>query len=200
MRWVSANGYRLYHPIAGTPLSWRARNFIVLVYDHAEQLISLVKGISTLIARWNIQYIKNNAFSDPISSCVAKLNAKEAKMSGLEPQTFWQRCVSHFTAASPIQAQVPLPIEKLSCQIKANKTDYRPIVLVCCGSFNPPTYMHLRLFELAKDHLKEACHCSWLLAADFAAQGSRGPNGSSYLHIELYYRRAMMSGVVICLL
>ena len=27
----------------------------------------------------------------------------------------------------------------------------RAIVLVACGSYNPPTYMHLRLFERAKD-------------------------------------------------
>ena len=26
-------------------------------------------------------------------------------------------------------------------------------ILISCGSFNPPTIMHLRLFELAKDHL-----------------------------------------------
>ena len=26
-------------------------------------------------------------------------------------------------------------------------------VLLACGSFNPPTNMHLRLFELARDHL-----------------------------------------------
>jgi len=26
-------------------------------------------------------------------------------------------------------------------------------VLLACGSFNPPTNMHLRLFEIAKDHL-----------------------------------------------
>jgi nicotinamide mononucleotide adenylyltransferase len=27
------------------------------------------------------------------------------------------------------------------------------VVLVSTGSFNPPTYMHLRMFELAKDAL-----------------------------------------------
>lgn len=27
------------------------------------------------------------------------------------------------------------------------------VVLLACGSFNPPTNMHLRMFELAKDHL-----------------------------------------------
>jgi len=31
-------------------------------------------------------------------------------------------------------------------------------ILISCGSFNPPTIMHLRLFELAKDHLKG---CGW---------------------------------------
>ncbi|KAL3270078.1 hypothetical protein HHI36_009136 [Cryptolaemus montrouzieri] len=27
------------------------------------------------------------------------------------------------------------------------------IVLLACGSFNPPTNMHLRMFEIARDHL-----------------------------------------------
>lgn len=27
------------------------------------------------------------------------------------------------------------------------------VVLLACGSFNPITNMHLRLFELAKDHM-----------------------------------------------
>ncbi|XP_026729558.1 nicotinamide/nicotinic acid mononucleotide adenylyltransferase 1 [Trichoplusia ni] len=30
---------------------------------------------------------------------------------------------------------------------------YGKIVLMACGSFSPPTYMHLRLFELAKDYI-----------------------------------------------
>lgn len=29
------------------------------------------------------------------------------------------------------------------------------VVLLACGSFNPITNMHLRLFELAKDYLHE---------------------------------------------
>ena len=28
------------------------------------------------------------------------------------------------------------------------------VILLACGSFNPPTNMHLRLFELARDHLR----------------------------------------------
>ena len=28
------------------------------------------------------------------------------------------------------------------------------VIFLACGSFNPPTIMHLRLFELAKDHFR----------------------------------------------
>ena len=30
----------------------------------------------------------------------------------------------------------------------------RTVALLSCGAFNPPTIMHLRLFELARDHFK----------------------------------------------
>jgi nicotinic acid mononucleotide adenylyltransferase len=29
------------------------------------------------------------------------------------------------------------------------------IVVVACGSFSPPTYLHLRMFEMAKDEILE---------------------------------------------
>ncbi|XP_052771796.1 nicotinamide/nicotinic acid mononucleotide adenylyltransferase 1-like isoform X2 [Mya arenaria] len=32
----------------------------------------------------------------------------------------------------------------------------KKVVLLACGSFNPPTNMHLRMFELAKDHLQRS--------------------------------------------
>ena len=31
----------------------------------------------------------------------------------------------------------------------------QPVVLLACGSFNPPTIAHLRMFELAADALRE---------------------------------------------
>ncbi|XP_064487052.1 nicotinamide/nicotinic acid mononucleotide adenylyltransferase 1-like isoform X2 [Ornithodoros turicata] len=34
----------------------------------------------------------------------------------------------------------------------------RKVVLVACGSFNPITNMHLRMFELARDHLRSTCN------------------------------------------
>ncbi|EIW65759.1 hypothetical protein TREMEDRAFT_35987, partial [Tremella mesenterica DSM 1558] len=31
-----------------------------------------------------------------------------------------------------------------------------PLVIVACGSFSPPTYLHLRMFEMAKDEILES--------------------------------------------
>lgn len=30
-----------------------------------------------------------------------------------------------------------------------------PLVLVACGSFSPVTYLHLRMFEMARDYIKQ---------------------------------------------
>ena len=37
------------------------------------------------------------------------------------------------------------------------------VIFLACGSFNPPTNMHLRLFELAKDHFRERLPLSTVL-------------------------------------
>lgn len=34
-------------------------------------------------------------------------------------------------------------------------SDKQPIVLVACGSFNPITYHHLRMFEMANDFVRQ---------------------------------------------
>jgi nicotinamide mononucleotide adenylyltransferase len=46
------------------------------------------------------------------------------------------------------QQQQQLPTDKLACHrhVPPPRT---PAVLVSCGSFNPPTVMHMRMFELA---------------------------------------------------
>ncbi|KAL9275313.1 Nicotinamide/nicotinic acid mononucleotide adenylyltransferase-like protein [Drosera capensis] len=58
------------------------------------------------------------------------------------------------------EVEVPLPMGKLdlgSCEAgassKAADEGKKYVVLVATGTFNPPTYMHLRMFELARDTL-----------------------------------------------
>ncbi|XP_045189863.2 nicotinamide/nicotinic acid mononucleotide adenylyltransferase 1-like isoform X3 [Mercenaria mercenaria] len=38
--------------------------------------------------------------------------------------------------------------------LRLNMTTPQKVVLLACGSFNPPTNMHLRMFELGRDHLQ----------------------------------------------
>nr|CAB3451476.1 unnamed protein product [Digitaria exilis] len=54
-----------------------------------------------------------------------------------------------------VGVEVPLPREKLSLRPNRDGGNRGDVVLVANGSFNPPTYMHLRMFELAKDELQQ---------------------------------------------
>uniref|UniRef100_A0AAY4DNB6 Nicotinamide-nucleotide adenylyltransferase n=1 Tax=Denticeps clupeoides TaxID=299321 RepID=A0AAY4DNB6_9TELE len=47
------------------------------------------------------------------------------------------------------------------------------VVLLACGSFNPITNMHLRMFELARDHLQDAGRCD-------VVKGIISPVGDAY--------------------
>lgn len=68
--------------------------------------------------------------------------------------------------ASDPQQRPSVPVEKLACHIQAqspSKADRNatPCVLLACGSFNPVTVMHLRMFEAARDELfqvRQATH------------------------------------------
>lgn len=44
------------------------------------------------------------------------------------------------------------PHHRLRTLQDPNKT---PIVLIACGSFSPVTYLHLRMFEMAKDYVRQ---------------------------------------------
>ncbi|KAL1307316.1 nicotinamide/nicotinic acid mononucleotide adenylyltransferase isoform X2 [Arachis ipaensis] len=57
---------------------------------------------------------------------------------------------------------IPLPVDKLALinnEPSPNTTNKIYVVLVATGSFNPPTFMHLRMFELARDALNSEGYC-----------------------------------------
>ncbi|KAF4362296.1 hypothetical protein F8388_008180 [Cannabis sativa] len=55
---------------------------------------------------------------------------------------------------------IQLPLIKLGLHLIDNDPKGKTyVVLVATGSFNPPTYMHLRLFELARDALNSEGFC-----------------------------------------
>lgn len=59
-----------------------------------------------------------------------------------------------------------LPISKLRCSLarpvgpghNADTQAQPAVVLLSCGSFNPPTIMHLRMFELAAYALRQVLY------------------------------------------
>jgi len=60
--------------------------------------------------------------------------------------------MSTTSATSPL-ASYTFPTHRFKFQQRdANRT---PIVLVACGSFSPVTYLHLRMFEMAIDHIRQ---------------------------------------------
>lgn len=51
-----------------------------------------------------------------------------------------------------------IPVQKLACHVMpkgCSATQGKPCVLIACGSFNPPTLTHLRMFEAARDELRK---------------------------------------------
>ncbi|XP_029011540.1 retinoid-binding protein 7a isoform X1 [Betta splendens] len=68
-------------------------------------------------------------------------------------------------------------------------TNLTEVVLLACGSFNPITNMHLRMFELARDHLEDTGHYT-------VVKGIISPVGDAYKKkglIEVDHRLEMAS-------
>lgn len=62
-----------------------------------------------------------------------------------------QGTLSDFNGSCDRVLSVQLPVEKLNLSnVEREKVQ---VALVATGSFNPPTFMHLRMFELARDTL-----------------------------------------------
>jgi hypothetical protein len=66
------------------------------------------------------------------------------------------RCQSSAAESSQRrQAVEEIPTHKLTCHRTKLRRHGKPCVLVSCGSFNPPTMMHLRMFESGRDYLRK---------------------------------------------
>ncbi|EIE20283.1 Nucleotidylyl transferase [Coccomyxa subellipsoidea C-169] len=70
----------------------------------------------------------------------------------------WGRSLLGVSQTSSLEVPTVLPTDKLTCKRRNHQpgTTYKPVVLLSCGSFNPPTYAHLRMFELAAQELTKA--------------------------------------------
>lgn len=64
----------------------------------------------------------------------------------------WASVTAHWGNAET--TDVSLPTNKLSESVTSD-TEQQPVVLLNCGSFNPPTIMHLRMLEVAAQALRK---------------------------------------------
>ncbi len=60
---------------------------------------------------------------------------------------------THLTESFTNPSNYSFPRQRLSRVL--NNSAKTPIVLVACGSFSPVTYLHLRMFEMAKDYVRQ---------------------------------------------
>ncbi len=72
------------------------------------------------------------------------------------PGAGWRQCMTAIRGSSA-STDVPLPADKLSPSLPLG-VDQKPVVLVNCGSFNPPTIMHLRMFDVAAQVLRKVMY------------------------------------------
>jgi len=79
-----------------------------------------------------------------------QLHAPQAPAAG------WRQCMTAIRGSSA-SADVPLPADKLSPSLPLD-VDQKPMVLVNCGSFNPPTIMHLCMFDVAAQVLRKVTY------------------------------------------
>lgn len=73
--------------------------------------------------------------------------------------------VSVANSPTPKNEDWPDNYEFPSNKLKQSKTDKTPIVVVACGSYSPVTYLHLRMFEIAADMLRD--HPTYELVGGF---------------------------------
>jgi hypothetical protein len=69
-------------------------------------------------------------------------------------------CRSQAACVEPA-SHASLPVNKLACHLRSQPPFAKeaiPCVLVACGSFNPVTVMHLRMFEASRDELFQVRH------------------------------------------
>ncbi|WFC98455.1 nicotinamide-nucleotide adenylyltransferase [Malassezia yamatoensis] len=103
------------------------------------------------VPHWNLSLVQQNKSSSP-----DELD-EELDASGLMPYPQEVNRSPH-TKAIPRQGQsmdtYTFPRHRFSTQMRDETK--QPLVVVACGSFSPPTYLHLRMFEMAKDQVFES--------------------------------------------
>ncbi len=114
----------------------------------------------------------------------------------------WGRNLLGVSQTSSLEVPTALPTDKLTCKRRNHQpgTTYKPVVLLSCGSFNPPTYAHLRMFELAAQELTKVPQARFQRHLIIAVIRSGGPPIDAEVSLHLL-KQSMQVAIrsVICI-
>lgn len=71
-----------------------------------------------------------------------------------------------------------------------NMVEGKRLALLACGSFNPPTIMHLRMFECARDYMEHTHGYK-------VVEGIISPVGDSYKKLDLVPAKHRLSLIIL---
>ena len=69
---------------------------------------------------------------------------------GSHGKRVWGRLKDKAMSLKSKDVEADLPMDKLACHRVVSNAKSQAVVLVACGSFNPPTLAHLRVLELVR--------------------------------------------------
>ncbi|GFR44446.1 hypothetical protein Agub_g5657, partial [Astrephomene gubernaculifera] len=99
-----------------------------------------------------------SARTPPLAGAAATSSSFAA--SALPPTSTPASSPSAASSSAHATSADSLPTYKLSCKARS-AAPHRPVVLVSCGSFNPPTVLHLRMVDLAAEELMRRGYDVW---------------------------------------
>lgn len=136
--------------IEKTPLLHAAKDRIVIIPQRIENTISSTEVRRNLQNNATIKYLT----PDPVIDYISTHSLYHAKPRS--PATS-PSLVSPRGTPPALAATIPasFPLNKLWHPVSAGAVDERPLcVLVACGSYSPVTYLHLAVFETARNYLQ----------------------------------------------
>lgn len=90
-----------------------------------------------------------------VCSVVAAYSEQQPRENGhhdgaRQEKRVWGRLKGKAMSFKSKDVEVDLPMDKLACHRMGSNGESQSVVLVACGSFNPPTLAHLRVLELVR--------------------------------------------------
>jgi hypothetical protein len=120
----------------------------------------LLTTSSTVLAFSSLRAIHFPPQADKLGCASQKLNSFAANR--LKPRGAFAPRMAALTlplkvdpTSGTLESKIPLKVDASRLvNISSLPDSITPVVLVACGSFSPPTVLHTRIFETARDHFK----------------------------------------------